>query len=300
MLGSEGVIMGSRAACGGALGLSLILILTSGGVSQASPRPSLKFRSCAELGERFPHGVAKSVKSAREATSRGFHRPTVAKKVFKRHRKSLGPVQFGSLCLQERREAAPTQDEPLQINHPVADLTAIWGVQPFVEPSNGAGLQRHNGLDYFLKAPAVPIVASSDGRLMMAEVFIRPQDGNGQLNIAWILPTGEVSSYSLEPSAGPADAAKAAEQVTLARRMLDELTVSIGDTIQSGQRLTTLYAQDDWAHVHWSIKTSNGMPEEFVCPATYMSAKSQQELKPLVAAWETRIHKGQKDPDLCQ
>lgn len=188
----------------------------------------------------------------------------------------------------------------MQINHPVADLTAIWGVQPFVEPSNAAGLQRHNGLDYFLKAQSVPVVASSDGRLMMAEVFIRPQDGNGQLNIAWIMPSGGVTSYSLEPSAGPADSAKAAEQVALARRMLDELTVSIGDTIQSGQRLTTLYAQDDWAHVHWSIKTSNGMLEEFVCPATYLSAKSQQELEPLVAAWERRIHKGQKDPGLCQ
>ena len=129
-MASEGVIMRCRAACGSAFGLSLVLILTSGGVSHASPQPSLKFRSCAELGERFPHGVAKSVKSAREATSSGFHRPTVAKKVFKRHRKSLGPVQFGALCLQERREVAPAPDEPQQINHPVADLTAIWESSP--------------------------------------------------------------------------------------------------------------------------------------------------------------------------
>lgn len=289
-----------RVVSGSTFGLALLLILTSGSVSQATPQPSFQFRSCAELSERFPHGVAKSVKAAREAASRGFHRPTVAKKVFRRNRKSLGPAQFGALCLRVQRETVSTPDEPLQVNHPVADLTAIWGVQPFVEPSNAAGLQRHNGFDYFLQAPAVPVVATSAGRLMMAEVFVRPQDGNGQLNIAWITPTGEVASYSLEPSAGPADSAKAAEQVTLARRMLDELTVSIGDTIQSGQRLTTLYAQDDWAHVHWSMKTSNGMREEFVCPATYMSAKSQQELEPLVAAWETRIHKGKKDPGLCQ
>ena len=221
-------------------------------------------------------------RSAREALSRGFHRPTVAKKVFKRSRKSLGPAQFGALCLRVRRETVPTPDDPLQVNHPVEDLTAIWGVQPFVEPSNAAELQRHNGFDYFLKVPAVPVVATSAGRLMMAEVFIRPQDGNGQLNIAWITPTGEVASYSLEPSAGPADSAKAAEQVTLARRMLDELTVSIGETIQSGQTLTTLYAQDDWAHVHWSMKTSNGMAEQFVCPAKYLTAKSQQELEPLL------------------
>ena len=289
-----------RAASRSAFGLALILILTSGGLSQASPQPSFKFRSCAELGERFPHGVARSVKAAREAASRGFRRPTVAKKVFKRNRKSLGPAQFGALCLRERQEAAPALGESLHINHPVVDLSAIWGVQPFVEPLNPAGLQRHNGLDYFLQAPAVPVVATSAGRLMMAEVFIRPQDGNGQLNIAWIMPTGEVSSYSLEPSAGPADSAKATEQVALARRMLDELTVSIGDTIQNGQRLTTLYAQDDWAHIHWSIKTSNGMAEQFVCPAKYLTAKSQQELEPLVAAWERRIHKGQKDPLLCQ
>ena len=48
------------------------------------------------------------------------------------------------------------------------------------------------------------------------------------------------------------------------------------------------------------VITSIRRIEEFVCPATYMSAKSQQELEPLVAAWETRIHKGKKDPGLCQ
>jgi hypothetical protein len=181
----------------------------------------------------------------------------------------------------------------------VANLTAVWGLQPFAVQDNAVGIQFHNGLDYFIQTKSVPVIASMPGRLFMAEIRIRNEDGHAQLNLAWTAPTGEVISYSLEPSAGPADTTKIAEQKALADLMLSEMQVKVGDTITTGQRLTTLYAQDDWGHIHWSIKASMDGPEKWICPADSLTREDQQELTNLVNAWENRLYRGTKNVDLC-
>lgn len=280
--------------------LAAAATLSACGTSQAASTAKVMFSSCDDLNRAFPTGVAKSVKSARQAVANGFQRPEVSKKVYNKNRKKLGPVQFGSLCLQSATSGGASASGPLQVGHPFEDLSGVWGVQPFVTQSNPKGLQFHNGFDYNVKVSSAPVIATMSGRLLGAEVFIRPQDGHGQLNLMLEGPSGEVSAFSLEPSAGPADPAKVAEQVVLAQRMFDEMTVRVGDTVELGQKLTTLYAQDDSAHVHWSLKQKNGTPEVFLCPADYMSADKRQQVGELVAAWDQRLYQGSKSPDLCE
>lgn len=56
---------------------------------------------------------------------------------------------------------------------------------------------------------------------------------------------GQIVSYSLEPSAGPADEAKIAEQAILSQQMLDAMTVERGDRVEMGQPIGILLRQDE-------------------------------------------------------
>jgi hypothetical protein len=286
----------------GAISIGLVaLVIGVAGTSWigAVPPSQKSFSNCAELRKIYNAGIARSKKSARQAAFAGSVRPKVAKKVFQKNRKRLGPARFGSLCLVDAPAPIDAGVTGPETNHPVANLTAVWGLQPFAVQDNQVGIQFHNGLDYYIQTKSVPVIASMSGRLFMAEIVIRKEDGHAQLNLAWAAPTGEVNIYSLEPSAGPAEATKIEEQKALADRMLSEMQVRVGDTITTGQRLTTLYAQDDWAHIHWSMKTSMDGPEKWVCPADSLTREDQRELANFMNAWENRLYRGTKNVDLC-
>lgn len=284
----------------GAISIGLFALAIAGSsLIGAVPSSQKSFTNCSELQKIYDAGIARSKKTARQAAFAGFVRPKVAKKVFQKNRKRLGPARFGSLCLVEAPAPIDTGVTGPAATHPVANLTAVWGLQPFAVQDNAVGIQFHNGLDYYIQTKSVPVIASMSGRLFMAEILIRKEDGHAQLNLAWAAPTGEVNIYSLEPSAGPAEATKIEEQKALADLMLSEMQVRVGDTITTGQRLTTLYAQDDWAHIHWSIKTSMDGPENWVCPADSLTHEDQQELTNFMNAWENRLYRGTKNVDLC-
>ena len=108
-------------------------------------------------------------------------------------------------------EKAPAEDSSASspevlnlLNTAFVDSSDYWGVQPYAEQANQLGIQFHNGFDYFTNQEEVGLQAVSDGRVMFVEIFERPPDGAFQINLAWQAPSGEIVSYSLEPSAGPA------------------------------------------------------------------------------------------------
>ena len=169
---------------------------------------------------------------------------------------------------QSQKDESPESPQLLNLlTTPFVEADEYWGVQPFAIKSNQLGVQFHNGIDYFTSEEKVAIQAVSSGRVMFVDVYERKPDGAFQINLAWQTPTGEVLSYSLEPSAGPADQAKVANQKLLAQKMMDSMTIRVGDQIVEGQLLGYLYGQDEWAHVHMSLKASDRGPEKWLCPA---------------------------------
>ena len=172
-------------------------------------------------------------------------------------------------------------------------------IQPFATRTNQLGVQFHNGIDYFTNQEQVGVQAVSDGRVMFVDIYERQPDGAFQINLAWQAPSGEIISYSLEPSAGPADAAKIAEQKILAQKMMESMTIQVGDQIVQGQFLGYLYGQDDWAHVHMSVKASDRGPEQWLCPADFMPTAGDSDLLAKSSIWADRLYKGSKQPELC-
>ena len=204
---------------------------------------------------------------------------------------------------QVREKVEASSDSSLAalslLSTPLAVVNDYWGVQPFNTPENKIGIQFHNGFDYFTEYEEVALQAMSSGRVMFVEIFERPPDGSFQINLAWQTPTGEVISYSLEPSAGPADAAKIAEQKVLAQKMMESMTVQSGDPVTQGQFLGYLYGQDEWAHVHMTLKANNRGSEEWLCPADFMPEIDESDLLIKSQVWADRLYKGSKEPQLC-
>lgn len=183
--------------------------------------------------------------------------------------------------------------------HPIGEIAHVWASQPYATQDNAVGIQFHNGIDYFVNQPETTVLAAITGRVMDVRVMERQPDGAFQLNLMIMSASGPVLSYSLEPSAGPADAAKIAEQATLAEQMLNRLSIDIGDQVTAGEAIGVLLGQDEWAHVHMTLKESNGQPEVWLCPAEFMSAAETGILVPLTDAWADRLYQGSKQPDLC-
>ena len=212
------------------------------------------------------------------------------------------PAQTQPTATTEQPQSDQSSD-PLQplnlLATPFVDVGDYWGVQPFATKTNQLGVQFHNGIDYFTGQEKVAIQAVSDGRVRFVDVYERQPDGAFQINLAWQAPSGEIISYSLEPSAGPADAAKIAEQKVLAEKMMDSMTIQVGDQIVQGQFLGYLYGQDDWAHVHMSVKASDRGPEQWLCPADFMSTVGESDLLTKSLIWADRLYKGSKQPELC-
>ena len=201
---------------------------------------------------------------------------------------------------QSQKDESPESPQLLNLlTTPFVEADEYWGVQPFAIKSNQLGVQFHNGIDYFTSEEKVAIQAVSSGRVMFVDVYERKPDGAFQINLAWQTPTGEVLSYSLEPSAGPADQAKIANQKLLAQKMMDSMTIRVGDQIVEGQLLGYLYGQDEWAHVHMSLKASARGPEKWLCPADYMATLEGSDLLPKSLIWADRLYKGSKRPQLC-
>ncbi len=115
-----------------------------------------------------------------------------------------------TLNQQTETDSGSASDALSLLPSPLVNTDDYWGVQPFNVQENQLGIQFHNGFDYFTDHDEVALQAVSPGQVMFVEIFERPPDGAFQINLAWQTPTGEVISYSLEPSAGPADAAKIA------------------------------------------------------------------------------------------
>ena len=202
--------------------------------------------------------------------------------------------------MQPKNDQNSDQSQPLTLlTTAFVDVADYWGIQPFATRTNQLGVQFHNGIDYFTNQEQVGVQAVSDGRVMFVDIYERQPDGAFQINLAWQAPSGEIISYSLEPSAGPADAAKIAEQKILAQKMMESMTIQVGDQIVQGQFLGYLYGQDDWAHVHMSVKASDRGPEQWLCPADFMPTAGDSDLLAKSSIWADRLYKGSKQPELC-
>lgn len=187
----------------------------------------------------------------------------------------------------------------LAVTHPIAELEAMWASQPYATQDNSIGIQFHNGVDYFVTEPQVTVLSAVAGTLREARVMSRQPDGAFQVNIMIIADGGQVVSYSLEPSAGPADEAKIAEQEVLSQQMLDAMTAKPGDRVDIGQPIGILLGQDEWAHVHMTVKQSNSQPEVWLCPMDYMSPGELDDLAEPTQAWADRLYQGAKTPEFC-
>ncbi|MDG1990150.1 MAG: hypothetical protein P8J51_02640 [Dehalococcoidia bacterium] len=213
------------------------------------------------------------------------------------------PVQNQTTTPTKQRltkQTLTSSSEPLSLLvSPFMDPVDYWGVQPFAVQENQLGIQFHNGLDYFTNQKEVALQAISDGQVMFVQIFERPPDGAFQINLAWQIPNGQIIVYSLEPSAGPANATKIAEQKTLANKMLQSMTIKAGDTVRQGQLIGYLYGQDEWAHVHMSLKKNNRGSEEWLCPAEFMTTVKSSDLVSKSQNWADRLYKGSKKPKLC-
>ncbi len=192
-----------------------------------------------------------------------------------------------------------TGDSALVVVHPVDELDDVWASQPYATQGNAVGIQFHNGIDYFVTPSETTVVAAISGQVMDVRVMERQPDGAFQVNLMIVSSSGPVLSYSLEPSAGPADAAKIAEQEVLANQMLDRLTIEVGDEVTAGQPIGVLLGQDEWAHVHMTLKESNSQPEVWLCPTEFMAAVDADALTPLIETWAGRLYGGSKQPELC-
>ena len=202
---------------------------------------------------------------------------------------------------QRKTEQSPTSSsEPLSLLvTPFMDPSDYWGVQPFAVQANQLGIQFHNGLDYFTNQKEVALQAISDGRVMFVQIFERPPDGAFQINLAWQTSSGQIIAYSLEPSAGPADVTKIAEQKTLAEKMMKSMIIKAGDTVRQGQLIGYLYGQDELAHVHMTLKKNNRGREEWLCPTEFMATVKDSDLVSKSLVWAERLYKGSKEPKLC-
>lgn len=187
----------------------------------------------------------------------------------------------------------------LSVTHPIAELDAMWASQPYAANDNAIGIQFHNGVDYFVTEPQVTVLSAVSGTFQDVQVMERQPDGAFQVNLMIIADGGQVVSYSLEPSAGPADEAKIAEQAILSQQMLDAITVERGDRVEIGQPIGVLLGQDEWAHVHMTVKQSNSQPEIWLCPMDYMTAGELEVLSAPTQAWADRLYNGAKTPELC-
>ena len=199
----------------------------------------------------------------------------------------------------ESTESEPDDPSPLVVSHPIADLGAMWASQPYATQENEIGIQFHNGVDYFVNEREVSVLSAVSGTFKEARVMERQPDGAFQVNLMIVTDGGQVVTYSLEPSAGPADSAKIAEQSILSQQMLDAISVQRNDRVEIGQPIGVLLGQDEWAHVHMTIKQSNGQPEIWLCPMIFMAIDERDELLEPTQVWADRLYKGSKSPALC-
>ncbi|NCG40997.1 MAG: hypothetical protein GWP30_08400 [Actinobacteria bacterium] len=190
-------------------------------------------------------------------------------------------------------------DELSLLPTPFQNQTDYWALQPFVVQANQLEMQFHNGFDYFTDRNKVAVHAVSTGRVLFVEIFERARDGASQINLAWQSPSGEVVLYTLEPSAGPADDTKIAEQKILAQKMMESMTIQAGDDVRQGEFIGYLYGQDEWAHVHMTVKASRNGPEEWLCPADFITKAKDSDLLSKSLIWAEHLYKDSKQPELC-
>ena len=195
--------------------------------------------------------------------------------------------------------SSPRSEQLNLLPTPFRNQTDYWALQPFVAQANQLEMQFHNGFDYFTDRNKVAVQAVSTGRVMFVEIFERSRDGAFQINLAWQSPSGEIVMYTLEPSAGPADHTKIAEQKILAQKMMESMTIQAGDDVHQGEFIGYLYGQDEWAHVHMTVKASNNGPEEWLCPADFMTKAADSDLLNKSLLWAERLYKDSKLPKLC-
>ena len=196
--------------------------------------------------------------------------------------------------------SSSSRSEPLSLlPTPFQNQTDYWALQPFVVQANQLEMQFHNGFDYFTDRNKVAVQAVSTGRVMFVEIFERAPDGASQINLAWQSPSGEVVLYTLEPSAGPADDTKIAEQKILAQKMMESMTIQAGDDVRQGEFIGYLHGQDEWAHVHMTVKASNNGPEEWLCPADFITKGKESDLLSKSLIWAEHLYKDSKQPELC-
>ena len=192
-----------------------------------------------------------------------------------------------------------TVESRLVILHPIKNLEHVWGIQPFSTRDNKHGIMFHNGLDYFINTSEAVVVSSVDGTLLEARVFTRPEDGASQLNLIIETPSGPLVSYSLEPSAGLASIDKKKLQLEIANEMKSRLRVKSGASLVKGQELGVLIAQDDWAHVHMSVKRPVNRSEVWLCPAEFMAHQLVSGIQTRIQRWKDINYQSLSNIEIC-
>ena len=77
------------------------------------------------------------------------------------------------------------------------------------------------------------------------------------------------------------------------------MTIQPGDDVYQGELIGYLYGQDEWAHVHMTVKSSNNGSEEWLCPADFVTNVKDSDLLSKSLIWADHLYKGSKLPRLC-
>ena len=160
--------------------------------------------------------------------------------------------------------------EPISMLTPYvneADMVSIN--EAYSETANCPWGFAHNGIDFFPPLNTLhEFQAVADGVVEDISLFENSGNGFWQVNVSIRYNNSFTVIYGFEPMSSQADG----------QTQLDNLMVTVQQSVVSGQVIGPLHAASNGAHVHFSL-VQNG---QFICPEPYFTPAAQASIMTLL------------------